>query len=217
MKWMLENVAAVQEAASIGDAMFGTVDSWLIFNLTGGVDDGVHATDGVHPSSSQLDGVHRIMHPFDNLVYTRCKKCMKRDLVAVSNASRTCLMDLATLEWSEECAAKLGVSLKALPQIRSNSEVLGTVKAGPMAGVPIAGCLGDQQAALLGAYTLYPSVQFNIIMVWRSHIDPCHFLKRIMPLVCTSRFTDSALWHQRFEYVHILAPDVLLRLQGSVA
>lgn len=49
MKWMLENVEAVSEAASAGDAMFGTVDSWLIFNLTGGVDGGVHVTDGVLP------------------------------------------------------------------------------------------------------------------------------------------------------------------------
>lgn len=47
MKWMLENVEAVRVAAASGDAMFGTVDSWLIFNLTGGVDGGVHVTDGV--------------------------------------------------------------------------------------------------------------------------------------------------------------------------
>lgn len=62
-------------------------------------------------------------------------------------------MDLETLTWSETCAEKLGVNLELLPEIRSNSEVLGTVKAGPMAGVPITGCLGDQQAALLGANT----------------------------------------------------------------
>ena len=63
-------------------------------------------------------------------------------------------MDLATLEWSGECAGKLGVNIELLPKIRSNAEVLGTVKSGPMAGVPIAGCLGDQQAALLGASAL---------------------------------------------------------------
>ena len=60
-------------------------------------------------------------------------------------------MDLARLEWSGECAEKLGINIQLLPEIRSNSEVLGTVKSGAMAGVPIAGCLGDQQAALLGA------------------------------------------------------------------
>jgi sugar (pentulose or hexulose) kinase len=64
-------------------------------------------------------------------------------------------MDLKTLAWCETCAGKLGIDIKALPKIRSNSEILGTVKAGPMAGVPIAGCLGDQQAALLG--TLAPT------------------------------------------------------------
>jgi glycerol kinase len=56
MKWMLENVAPVREAVSTGDAMFGTVDSWLIFNLTGGIEDGIHVTDGVISSTS--DGPH---------------------------------------------------------------------------------------------------------------------------------------------------------------
>jgi FGGY family of carbohydrate kinases, C-terminal domain/FGGY family of carbohydrate kinases, N-terminal domain len=69
---------------------------------------------------------------------------------AVSNASRTCLMDLHTLQWCEECASKFGIELCALPKICSNSEEYGRVAAGPMTGVPICGCLGDQQAALLG-------------------------------------------------------------------
>jgi glycerol kinase len=64
-------------------------------------------------------------------------------------------MDLKALAWCETCAGKLGIDVKALPKIRSNSEILGTVKAGPMAGVPIAGCLGDQQAALLGTLQLH--------------------------------------------------------------
>lgn len=83
---------------------------------------------------------------------------------AVSNASRTCLMDLVTLSWSPECAEKLGISLESLPEIKSNSEVLGTIKAGPMAGIPISGCLGDQQAALLGVHILCNTTCFRCLL-----------------------------------------------------
>ncbi|KAL4421980.1 hypothetical protein ABPG77_011003 [Micractinium sp. CCAP 211/92] len=114
LKWLLDNVPAVAAAAADGRAMFGTVDSWLIYQLTGGVDGGLHITD-------------------------------------VSNASRTNLMDLRTLSWHEPTLRLFGVPPAMLPQIRSNAEVYGTVKAeGPLKGVPIAGCLGDQQAAMMG-------------------------------------------------------------------
>ncbi|KAL4431102.1 hypothetical protein ABPG75_006358 [Micractinium tetrahymenae] len=114
LKWLMDHVPAVAAAAAEGRAMFGTVDSWLIYQLTGGVDGGLHITD-------------------------------------VSNASRTNLMDLATLSWHEPTLRLFGVPPAMLPQIRSNAEVYGTVKAeGPLQGVPIAGCLGDQQAAMMG-------------------------------------------------------------------
>jgi glycerol kinase len=108
--WMLEHVPAVAEAVADGRAAFGTIDSWLIYNLTGG---GVHVTD-------------------------------------VTNASRTGLMDLSTCTWHAPTAAALGVPLHVLPTIKSNAEVYGHVVGGPLAGVPICGCLGDQQAATLG-------------------------------------------------------------------
>jgi glycerol kinase len=111
--WMMENVPAVSEAISQQRALFGTIDSWLIWNLTGGTNGGVHVTD-------------------------------------ISNASRTMLMDIEKRTWSESTCKTLGVDMRILPKIKSNAEVYGTLKDGAAAGVPIAGCLGDQQAALVG-------------------------------------------------------------------
>ncbi|KAK9690414.1 hypothetical protein RND81_09G126200 [Saponaria officinalis] len=112
--WLLENVDAVKQAVDRGDALFGTVDTWLIWNMTGGVKGGLHVTD-------------------------------------VSNASRTMLMNLKTLAWDQETLKTLGISPKLLPKIVSNSEVIGTVATGwPIPGIPIAGCLGDQHAAMVG-------------------------------------------------------------------
>jgi glycerol kinase len=108
--WMVEHVSAVAEAVEEGRAAFGTIDSWLIYSLTGG---GAHVTD-------------------------------------VSNASRTGLMDLQACAWHEPTCAALGVPLHVLPTIKSNAEMFGHVQAGPLQGVPICGCLGDQQAATLG-------------------------------------------------------------------
>ena len=120
-KWLMENVPAVSEAVARGDALFGTVDSWVVWNLTGGVDGGVHATD-------------------------------------VTNASRTQLMDLRTLQWDDELLAAFGVPRSALPAIRPSSTAsgFGVVRSGPLAGVPITGVLGDQQAALFGQACFAP-------------------------------------------------------------
>ncbi|KAK9814067.1 hypothetical protein WJX72_000230 [[Myrmecia] bisecta] len=112
-QWMLENVPEVAAAVQEDRCVLGTVDTWLIYNLTGGVDGGVLVTD-------------------------------------VTNAARTNLMDLHSLSWHEPTMALFGVQRSMLADIRSNAEVYGTVKVGPLAGVPIAGCLGDQQAAMLG-------------------------------------------------------------------
>ncbi|XP_021298529.1 glycerol kinase [Herrania umbratica] len=112
--WLMENVDAVKAAIKEGDALFGTIDTWLIWNLTGGVNGGLHVTD-------------------------------------VSNASRTMLMDLKTLDWDKTTLKTLGIPAEILPKIISNSEVIGKIGQGwPIAGVPIAGCLGDQHAAMVG-------------------------------------------------------------------
>ncbi|XP_074312674.1 glycerol kinase-like [Silene latifolia] len=112
--WLMENVEEVKQAVEKGDALFGTVDTWLIWNLTGGIKGGLHVTD-------------------------------------VSNASRTMLMNLKTLAWDEETLKTLKIPPQLLPKIVSNSEVIGTVATGwPVPGIPIAGCLGDQHAAMVG-------------------------------------------------------------------
>lgn len=113
--WLIENVSEVRDAVESGDAMFGTIDTWLIYNLTGGVNGGIHVTD-------------------------------------VSNASRTMLMNINNRQWDDKVLSMLNVNKNILPKIVSNSEVYGTVRAAQCHAkdVPIAGCLGDQQAAMVG-------------------------------------------------------------------
>ena len=112
--WILENVEGAREKAEAGELMFGTTDTWVLWNLTGGVDGGVHATD-------------------------------------VTNASRTMFMDLTTLEWDDDILAAFDVPRSMLPAIRSSSEVYGHAHTSSLLReVPIAGILGDQQAATFG-------------------------------------------------------------------
>ncbi|XP_064471144.1 glycerol kinase 3-like isoform X1 [Ornithodoros turicata] len=111
--WLLENVPEVQNAVRKGRCMFGTVDSWLLYNFTGGCKGGVHLTD-------------------------------------VTNASRTMLMDIETLQWDTYLCKFFDIPQSILPEIRSSSEIYGAMCEGPLAGVPISGCLGDQSAALVG-------------------------------------------------------------------
>ncbi|MFK4729933.1 glycerol kinase GlpK [Agromyces mediolanus] len=112
--WILENVEGAREKAEAGDLLFGTTDTWVLWNLTGGADGGVHATD-------------------------------------VTNASRTMFMDLETLAWDDEILAAFGVPRSMLPEIKSSSEVYGTAEASSLLReTPIAGILGDQQAATFG-------------------------------------------------------------------
>ncbi|XP_043703127.1 glycerol kinase-like [Telopea speciosissima] len=121
--WLLENVDAVKKAMDSGDALFGTIDTWLIWNLTGG-------SGSVDPSKNSVTGVH---------------------VTDVSNASRTMLMNLQTLEWDKPTLEAFGIPIGVLPKIVSNSEIIGNVANGwATAGVPIAGCLGDQHAAMMG-------------------------------------------------------------------
>ena len=112
IRWILDNVPGARDRAEAGDLLFGTPDTWVIWNLTGGPDGGVHVTD-------------------------------------VTNASRTMLMDLRTLAWDPTTLDAMGIPASMLPQIRSSSEVYGPAT-GLLAGVPVAGDLGDQQAALFG-------------------------------------------------------------------
>ncbi|MBW2180502.1 MAG: glycerol kinase GlpK, partial [Deltaproteobacteria bacterium] len=115
IKWILDNVDGVKAAAENGEALFGNMDTWIIWWLTGGPKGGVHITD-------------------------------------VTNASRTMLMNIQTLEWDQEMLRRMEVPVKMLPQIRSSSEIYGhTAIDDIMDGeVPVSGDLGDQQAALFG-------------------------------------------------------------------
>ncbi|HSJ36219.1 MAG TPA: glycerol kinase GlpK [Acidimicrobiia bacterium] len=112
IRWILDHEEGAAARAESGDLAFGNIDSWIIWNLTGGVDGGLHVTD-------------------------------------VTNASRTMLMDLATLDWDVEILAAVGVPGSMLPEIRSSSEVYGEA-VGKLGGIPVAGDLGDQQAATFG-------------------------------------------------------------------
>lgn len=114
VSWLLDSVPGARERAASGDLAFGTIDSWVLWNATGGVDGGVHVTD-------------------------------------VTNASRTLLMDLRTLDWDPEICTVMGIPVAMLPQIRSSSEVYGLGRAhGLLPEVPLSGVLGDQQAATFG-------------------------------------------------------------------
>jgi glycerol kinase len=112
VKWILDNVAGARAKAEAGDLMFGNIDTWCIWNLTGGTNGGVHVTD-------------------------------------VTNASRTMLMNLATLDWDADMLKIMGIPRSMLPSIKASSAVYGNA-VGDLAGIPIAGDLGDQQAALFG-------------------------------------------------------------------
>ncbi|MEU8897035.1 glycerol kinase GlpK [Nocardia sp. NPDC048505] len=119
LRWILDNVEGAKERAEAGELCFGTMDSWVLWHLTG-----LHITD-------------------------------------VTNASRTMLMDLHTLRWDSEICAEFGVPESMLPEIRSSSEVYGEIESGALQGIPVAGILGDQQAATFGQACLSPGEAKN--------------------------------------------------------
>jgi glycerol kinase len=123
LKWILDNVPGAREKAEAGDAIFGNMDTWILWNLTGGPDGGLHYTD-------------------------------------VTNASRTQLLNIETLEWDDEILELFGIPKSVLPKVVSSSEVYGEAK-GELAGVPVAGILGDQQAALVGQTCFKPGEAKN--------------------------------------------------------
>jgi glycerol kinase len=117
--WLFENLAGARARAEQGCVLFGTIDSWLIWNLTSG-----------------------------------------RHLTDATNASRTLLMNLETLDWDDELLRLFDIPRGCLPKICASSEFYGACAA-PLAGVPLAGALGDQQAALLGQACLAPGQAKN--------------------------------------------------------
>jgi len=124
IRWILENLRGVRSLAEKGEILFGNIDSFLVWHLTGGPDGGVHITD-------------------------------------VTNASRTQLMNLETLSWDAEILDAFSIPESILPRIRSSSEVYGHVKDPTLKDVPIAGILGDQQAALVGQTCFRPGEAKN--------------------------------------------------------
>jgi len=124
VKWMLDNVEGARAKAEKGELLFGNIDTWVIWNLTGGTKGGVHVTD-------------------------------------VTNASRTMLMNLETLDWDPDMLAVMDIPRSMLPAIKASSEVYGYAKNSGLDGIPVAGDLGDQQAALFGQTCYAPGEAKN--------------------------------------------------------
>ncbi|PYU02588.1 MAG: glycerol kinase, partial [Acidobacteria bacterium] len=118
-RWLLDHVAGARQKAAAGELLFGTIDAFLIWHLTGGPDKGIHVTD-------------------------------------VTNASRTQLFNLKTLQWDPALLAAFDIPASMLPAVRSSSEIYGEATVAAFEGVPIAGILGDQQAALVGQTCFQP-------------------------------------------------------------
>ena len=124
LRWILDHVPGARTLAERGDALFGNIDTFLVWHLTGGPHGGLHVTD-------------------------------------VTNASRTQLMHLQTLDWAPELLEAFDIPPAMLPSIRSSSEHYGTATPEPIRGVSIGGILGDQQAALVGQACFRPGEAKN--------------------------------------------------------
>ncbi len=119
LRWILDEVGGARTRAEAGELCFGTMDSWILWKLTG------------------------------------------RHLTDVTNASRTMLMNLHTLQWDSDICAEFDIPVSLLPQIHSSSEIYAEITTGPLTGVPVAGILGDQQAATFGQACLIPGEAKN--------------------------------------------------------
>src|SRR6476646_9582999 len=124
LRWLLKNIPEAKEKAAAGELLFGNIDTFLVWNLSGGPKRGVHVTD-------------------------------------VTNASRTQLLNLKTLDWDSDLLADFEIPRAMLPQVRSSSEIYGAAALPAIAGVEIAGILGDQQAALVGQACFRPGEAKN--------------------------------------------------------
>ena len=151
IKWILDNVEGAKEKAINGDLSFGTVDSWLVWNLTGG---SVHITD-------------------------------------VTNASRTMLFNIETLEWDEELLQLFEIPKAILPAVKSSSERYGLTAGKILASqIPIAGIAGDQQAALFGQMCIHPG------MVKNTYGTGCFMLMNIgdKPMYSQNNLVTTVAW-----------------------
>jgi glycerol kinase len=151
IKWILDNVEGAKEKAVKGELAFGTVDSWLVWNLAGGK---VHITD-------------------------------------VTNASRSMLFNINTMQWDEELLQLFGVPAAMLPQVRSSSEVYGETSGKILAAqIPIAGIAGDQQAALFGQMCIHPG------MVKNTYGTGCFMLMNIgeRPTLSKNNLVTTVAW-----------------------
>jgi len=124
IRWLIENITGLRRQAEAGEILFGNIDTFLVWQLTGGATGGVHVTD-------------------------------------VTNASRTQLMNLKTLAWDEDILKEFAIPAEMLPRICSSSELYGEIGLPALAGTPIAGILGDQQAALVGQACFTPGEAKN--------------------------------------------------------
>ncbi|KAG5513314.1 hypothetical protein PMAC_001377 [Pneumocystis sp. 'macacae'] len=124
LRWLLDNVKKVRDVYNQGNLAFGTVDSWLIYNLTGGINGGIHITDA-------------------------------------TNSSRTMLLNIKDLKYDDFLITFFGLEKLQLPEIRSSSEIYGLISSGPLLGIPLAGCLGDQSASLVGHLAFTPGSAKN--------------------------------------------------------
>ncbi|MGL4629933.1 MAG: glycerol kinase GlpK [Leadbetterella sp.] len=124
LQWLIHNVEGLREDAEKGDALFGNMDTFIVWHLTGGVDGGLHITD-------------------------------------VTNASRTQLMNIQTIQWDDELLGLLGIPKAMLPSIKPSSMQYGKIKSEAMSDVVISGILGDQQAALVGQTCFQPGEAKN--------------------------------------------------------
>jgi glycerol kinase len=164
MRWLLDNVSGLQEAAARGEAVFGTIDSWIIWNLTGGPEGGVFVTD-------------------------------------VTNASRTMLMNLGTLDWDEELLSLFAIPREMLPEIQPSSSFFGdTDPQGPFAGkIPVLGTLGDQQAATVGQTCFKPGQVKNTygtgnFMLLNTADAPVPSQAGLLTTVCYAFGTEKAIY-----------------------
>jgi glycerol kinase len=173
VQWILENVDGVRAAAERGDAVFGNTDTWVLWNLTGGTDGGVHITD-------------------------------------VTNASRTMLMNLETLDWDDELLGFFTIPRSMLPEIRPSSDPsgYGTTRAnGPLGGeILLTGDLGDQQAATVGQVCFAPGEAKNTygtgnFMLLNTGTELVRSKSGLLSTVCY-KFGDQ---------------DVVYALEGSIA
>ncbi|MFC9892248.1 glycerol kinase GlpK [Nocardia sp. NPDC127579] len=164
LRWILDNVEGVRARAEAGELCFGTMDSWVLWHLTG-----LHITD-------------------------------------VTNASRTMLMDLRTLQWDSRICAEFGIPESMLPEIRSSSEVYAEISSGALQGIPVAGILGDQQAATFGQACLSPGEAKNTygtgnFMLLNTGTTPVFSRHGLLTTVC----------------YRLGAQDAVYALEGSIA